>query len=233
MATTSDVKFQGDGAMMNAFVAMPDGAGPHPGLVVIHELYGLNDNIRDIATRFSDEGYAAMAPNLYSRFGGVARFCMTQLFKALIKPRLDQRAVRDLRGAVAHLQSMAGVRWDRIGVVGFCMGGGFSLLLAISTNQVKSSVVFYGRNPTPIEDVAELNCPLLFVYGEDDKMISGGVPKLRAELDAQGKSYEMQSYPDAGHSFMNDKRKDFRPEAAQDAWQRTLAFLDANLKDQN
>ena len=85
--------------MMDAFVAMPDGGGTHPGLVVIHEMYGLNDNIRDIATRFADEGYAVMAPNLYSRVGGAVRFCMTQLFKAFIKMKMDQRAVRDLRGA--------------------------------------------------------------------------------------------------------------------------------------
>ncbi len=233
MVTTSSVRFQGDGAMMNAFVAMPEGGGANPGLIVIHEMYGLNDNIRDIATRFADEGYAAMAPNLYSRVGGAARFCMTQLFKAFIKLKMDQRAVRDLRGAVAHLQSMNGVNWDRVGVVGFCMGGGFSLLLACASNQVKTSVVFYGRNPSPIDSVAGLNCPLLFMYGEDDKMIAKGVPKLRSALESHGKSFETQSYRGAGHSFMNDTRGGFRPDAADDAWKRTVAFLDATLKDRN
>ena len=111
------------------------------------------------------------------------------------------------------------------------MGGGFSLLLAIASNQVKTSVVFYGRNPAPIEDVAGLNCPLLFVYGEDDNMISKGVPKLRAELDSHGKNYDVRSYPGAGHSFMNDTGKGFRPDAASDAWKRTIDFLDATLKN--
>jgi carboxymethylenebutenolidase len=219
--------------MMDAFVAMPDGGGTHPGLIVIHEMYGLNDNIRDIATRFADEGYAVMAPNLYSRVGGAVRFCMTQLFKAFIKMKMDQRAVRDLRGAVVHLQSMNGVNWDRVGVVGFCMGGGFSLLLACAYNQVNTSVVFYGRNPSPIDLVAGLNCPLLFMYGEDDKMIAKGVPKLRSALESNGKSFETHSYPGTGHSFMNDARGSFRPDTASDAWKRTIAFLDATLNDDN
>ena len=233
MTTTSSVKFTGDGATMDAFVAMPDSGGNHPGLIVIHEMYGLNDNIRGIATRFADEGYAAMAPNLYSRIGGAARFCMTQLFKAFVRLKVDQRAVRDLRGAVAHLQSMNGVKWDRVGVVGFCMGGGFSLLLACASNQVKTSVVFYGRNPSPVDSVSELNCPLLFMYGEDDKMIAKGVPKLRSALESHGKSFEERSYPGAGHSFMNDTSGSFRPDAASDAWKRTIAFLDATLKDES
>lgn len=229
MAKASTVSFLVTGATLKGYLAEPEGAGPSPAIVVIHEIFGLNDNIRGITDRFAGEGYVGLAPNLYSRPGGVARFCVTQMVKAFMNNSVDQQAVRDLKAAVTYLQAREDVRGDRIGVVGFCLGGGYSILLACASDQIKGSVVFYGRNPSPIDAVANIQCPVLYFYGRNDRFIRSGVPKLEESLRSHGKPYEIKSYPNASHSFMNDQRSSYRPEVAADAWRQTLEFFEHHL----
>ena len=110
------------------------------------------------------------------------------------------------------------------------MGGGYALLLACTAKQIKATVVFYGRNPSPIEAVTDIQSPVLFFYGEEDRMIRGGVPRLEEAMRRHGKGIETKSYPDAGHSFMNHTRGGYRREAAEDAWTRTIGFYNQRLK---
>ncbi len=229
MATKANMWFEGDGARLQGYLRRPDGPGPFPAVVVIHELFGLNDNIRSIADRFAAEGFVALAPNLFSRPGGIPRFCVTQMVKAFIASAVDQVAVRDLTAAVAYLQGLEGVSAERTGVVGFCLGGGYALLVACASDEVKASVAFYGRNPGAIDAVANIRCPVLYFYGENDRFIRGGVPKLEQAMHDHGKRLTVRSYPDASHSFMNDQRKSFRPGPAEDAWQHTLSFFREHL----
>jgi carboxymethylenebutenolidase len=230
MRQSTTIRFPSDRTTLEGYLARPEGPGRFPGVVVLHEVFGVNHNIRGIADRLAMEGYVALAPDLYSRPGGFARFCATQMVKAFMNNSVDQQAVRDLKSAVAYLQGLESVQADRIGVVGFCLGGGYSLLLACASDQVKASVVFYGRNPAPIEAVASIQCPLLFFYGEEDRFIRDGVPKLQEAMRRHGKQMEVHAYPNASHSFMNDRRRSYRPEAASDAWRHTLEFFRRHLK---
>lgn len=200
-------------------------------MVVIQELFGLNDNIRRIANRLAGEGYIALAPNLYSRPGGFGRFCVTSLMKAMLNNGVEQQPVRDLKAAVAYLQQQPFVHAERIGVTGFCMGGGYAILLACASDQVKGSVAFYGRNPSPIDAVANIRCPLLYPYGASDRLVRGGVPKLKEALKRQGKQYEVKAYPNTGHSYMNDSRRSYRRDVAEGSWKHLLAFFGEHLKE--
>ncbi len=229
MTENSAISFASDGVGMNGYLSRPDGAGPFPALLVIHEIFGLNDNIRGIADRFATEGYLAMAPNLYSRPGGIARFCVTQMVKAFATHSINQQAIRDLNAAVAYLQGLEDVRSEGIDVVGFCLGGGYALMLACTSHDVKASVVFYGRNPSPIDVVADIECPVMYLYGENDRFVRRDVPELKAAMRANGKSFDITAYPGAGHSFMNDRRRSYRPDVAEDAWPRILKFFADNV----
>ena len=220
--------FVSDGAAMQGYLARPEGEGPFPTMLVIHEVFGLNEDIRSITGRFAKEGYIALAPNLYSRAGFV-RYCITDLVKSFMNNKVGQQGVRDLQAAVAYLQALEGVRKESAGVVGFCMGGGFALLLACASDQIQGSVAFYGRNPKPIDAVAGITCPIMFIYGEDDRFIRGGVPNLEDALKRHGKDYSIKSYPYASHSFMNSRRGSYRKDAAEDSWRSILDFFSSHL----
>ena len=136
----------------------------------------------------------------------------------------------DLRAALAWLQKADGVRGDRLGVVGFCWGGAQSLLLGTGSRDLRAVVVFYGRNPSPLELVQNLSAPLLGIYGEDDRSIMPGVAPLEAALKQSGKVYETKIYPGAKHAFHNDTNPErYNAEAARDAWARVLAFYRRHL----
>ena len=229
MSKESNVTFAADGARLEGYLRQPEGPGPFPAVVVIHELFGLNDNIRRITDRFAAEGFVALAPNLFSRPGGIPRFCVTQMVKAFITASVDQVAVRDLTAAVTYLKGLDAVRADRTGVVGFCLGGGFALLVACASDEIKAGVSFYGRNPGRIDAVADIQCPILYFYGKNDRLVRGGVPKLEQAMRDHGKSLTVRSYPNASHSFMNDGRGSYRPEAADDAWRHMLGFFREHL----
>jgi len=140
------------------------------------------------------------------------------------------RAIAEIVAAARFLLARDDVRGPKVGVVGFCMGGALSLLSACESDLFGAAVVFYGRNPDPIERVRSLHCPLLGLYGELDQAIPPSeVERLRAALTAAGKEFELHIYPGAPHAFFNDTRASYRPEAAIDAWRRTLAFLRRHL----
>ena len=131
--------------------------------------------------------------------------------------------------SIKVLRGLDAVRADRTGVVGFCLGGGFALLAACASDEIKAGVSFYGRNPGRIDVVADLQCPILYLYGENDRMVRGGVPRLEQAMRDHGKSLTVRSYPNASHSFMNDGRGSYRPEAADDAWRQMLGFFREHL----
>jgi carboxymethylenebutenolidase len=213
------------GRALQAYLASPESAGPRPGVVVIHEAYGLNDDIRGIADRFAAAGYAALAVDLFST--GPRAFCMARIFNGMLLRPLRNGVVRDLQAALDFLGSRPGVDAGRLGAIGFCMGGSYALQLACVAGDLKAASVFYGVNPRPLEAVARA-CPLVGSYPEKD-FTTGAGRKLDRALDGYGVPHDIKIYPGARHSFFNEGGRAYDPDAAADSWRRTLSFFGQHL----
>jgi carboxymethylenebutenolidase len=214
-------------------LAVPDGDGPWPGVVVIHESYGLTDDIRGWAERFAHAGYVAFAPDLF-HWGPTAR-CLLAAFRSLRSGR--GRAFEDIEAARARLAGRPDCT-GRVGVAGFCMGGGFALLAA--TRGFDVSAPNYPPLP-PDADVLRGACPIVASFGARDLSLRGAAAKLDAELERLGVRRDVKEYPDASHSFLNHHEGwrgvvarvtgiGWREASAEDAWRRIQAFFAAELQ---
>lgn len=225
--TTETVRYASGEETVAGFLARPDGAGPFPAVVVIHEWWGLNDQIKAMAQKLAENGYVALAIDLYR--GRVAT--STDEAHELSRGLPEDRAVRDLKAAVSYLRTRPGVRGDRIGSIGWCMGGSYSLALALNQPDLAASVIYYGRLVTEAESLRRFNAPVLGLFGQDDRGIPVSmVREFEAQAKSMGKSVTVRIYPGAGHAFANETRPSYRAEAARDAWEKTLAFFAATLK---
>lgn len=221
------VSYSSGGETVQGFLARPEGTGPFPAIVVIHEWWGLNDQIKGMATKFAESGYVALAVDLYRGRVTADRDEAHELSRSLP----EDRAIRDLKAAVGYLRSRLDVRHDRIGSIGWCMGGGYSLVLALNQPDLTASVIYYGRLVTEATSLRRLNTPILGFFGEEDRGIPvSGVREFEAQANGLGKSVTVHIYPGAGHAFANETRPSYRPEAAADAWEKTLSFFAAKLK---
>ncbi len=222
--------------LLRAHLAVPAGEGPWPGVVVLHELLGLTDDIRRHTDRLAGAGFVAVAPDLFSA-GGALR-CLRATFGALTRgqgPAVDDvLAVRDW---LTGRPDCAGP----VGVLGFCMGGGFALLLA--ARGFDAAAPSYGPLPREARTVLAGACPVVASYGRRDPMMRGVAGRLESLLTELGVDHDVKEYPDAGHSFLNQHRTGpfaplervaglgYEPDAADDAWARILAFFDHHLRD--
>jgi len=227
---TSSVTFPGEGVTIAGFLARPQDSKPRPAIVVIHEWWGLNDHIKDIAQRFAKEGYVVLAPDLYSRLGHKVTKDPNEAAR-LMESLQSQDALKDLNAATRYLKTQPFVDPLRIGAVGFCMGGTFTLMIASHNSDVKAAVPFYGQIP-PTDSLKYLLCPILYIYGGQDGWIKKqDVERLQQGLKQYGRPGEVKIYQDCPHAFFNDTRPDVhRPNEAKDAWQRTLQFLATRLR---
>jgi carboxymethylenebutenolidase len=218
---------------MPCFLARPASETRAPAVVVVQEAFGLNAHIKDVTRRLADEGYVALAPDLYWRGGKGRAVGYAQLPEAigLMQSVKDPDVVADVGSAIAYLEKQAFVRADRIGITGFCMGGRVSYLVACELPaKIKVCVPFYGGG-IPVERTERLQAPVLAFFGEEDGFIPlASVEELKAALRRHGKQAEVVVYPGAGHGFFCDERDSYRADAARDAWQRTKTFLAAHLK---
>ncbi|HET9781345.1 MAG TPA: dienelactone hydrolase family protein [Candidatus Dormibacteraeota bacterium] len=207
------------------YLATPDGNGPHPGVVVIHEAYGLNEHIKDVTRRFADAGYAALAVDLFT--GRNRALCMARYMSGMLLGSVNRFGVDDLKSALTLLAKMKEVDAQRLGAVGFCMGGGFAIAWACTDSRLKAIAPFYGANPRPLEVTKRL-CPVVGSYPEQD-FTAGAGRSLDRALSGYGIEHDIKIYPGAHHSFFNDTRQAFNPEAAADSWQRLLKFFGEKL----
>lgn len=220
------VEFQAGGRAAGGYLVEQEAEGAHPGLIVIHEWWGLNEHIKDITGRFAKKGYVALAPDLYD--GAVTK---DSAKAAELMQGLDQgKALEILSGAVNFLRLQAGVNAEKIGVTGFCMGGTFSLLLACHDSSIKASAPFYGDVPSD-DVIKNLSAPVLFIGAENDPWITmDKMERLRAAIQEFGKEGEVKIYNGVGHAFFNDTRPEaYDRIAAQDAWNRVGEFLASKL----
>jgi carboxymethylenebutenolidase len=217
----------------SALYQPPEGGRPAPGVVVLHEAFGLNDDIRSIAARFAANGYAALAPDLYS--GGPKPICIARTVLDVM--RNDARRTTDrVEQARRVLSVRPEVDGDRIGVIGFCLTGGVAVLSA-ARGDFQAASVNYGEIP---EDPAALEgvCPVVASYGGRDPQLGTNADRLRETLSRMGVPHDVVVYPDAGHSFLNRTTPGvirrftdlgWRPEEGEHAWARIFAFFDEHL----
>jgi len=220
------VQFPYAGGTTSGYLSVPE-QGSGPGVVVIQEWWGLVDHIKDLCDRFAGEGFVALAPDLYH---GKTTKSPDEAGKLMMALRIDE-AERDLSAAAQYLGKHDSTSSEKIGVVGFCMGGALALYTATRNSKIGACVVFYGGHPKVKPDLPNLHAPVLGLYGENDRSVTPAVVRdLEQRLKTLGKQIEVKIYPGADHAFFNDTRPQvYNAEAAADAWQRTVDFLRKNL----
>lgn len=220
------VEFKANGQTASGYLAIPPQRSG-PGVIVIQEWWGLVDHIKDVCDRFASEGFVALAPDLYH---GKATKSPDEAGKLMMALRIDE-AEKDISGAIQYLLDHESTTSDKVGVVGFCMGGALALYTATKNTNVGACVVFYGGHPKVKPDLPKLQSPVLSLSGDRDKSVTPEVVhNLEQQLKSLGKKVDVVIYADADHAFFNDTRPTvFQPEAAADAWQRTIGFFRKHL----
>jgi carboxymethylenebutenolidase len=206
----------------------PYGKGPFPAIIVIHEWWGLNDWVKAQASKLAEQGYVALAVDLYR--GKVAT--SPEEAHEIMRGVPEDRAKQDLDAAFTYLKSQNNVTGDRIGAIGWCMGGGYSLDVALQEPTLAADVINYGHLAVDQSSLKKINAPILGIFGGKDRGIPvEDVKKFQQTMQQLGKEIEIVIYPDAGHAFENPNNKEgYRAQDAQDAWKHITEFLQANLK---
>jgi len=230
--TSGEVKFNAaDGTSIGGYLSRPKGDAARPAVVVIHPWDGLSDHIRDVARRLAKAGYVALAPDLLSRQGGTSSFASSEAAIAAGRKLDNADIAKDLTGGINYLKRQSFVGASKIGVIGFCWGGGKALMFTTRSKDLAAAVIYYGDNPANLDDVKNITAPVLGQYGGADERITSGVPQLEAAMKKYGKSFEYKIYPGAPHGFNSDTSpRSYREEAAKEAWGRTLEFFKKNLQ---
>ena len=221
----SEIQFPAaDGTSLIGYLSQPSSGELAPVILVCHENRGLTPHIQDVTRRFSKAGNVGFAVDLLSRQGGSTAVGEGNVPGALGNISPDQ-FVEDFKSAWQYLQNLSFADTEKVGMTGFCFGGGVTWRVATQMPELLAAVPFYGPHP-PVEDVPNINAAVLAIYGELDSRINGGIPEIEAAMAANGKIYEKMIYPNADHAFHNDIGSRFNPEAAMDAWVRTLAWFE-------
>jgi len=225
---TETASYKSGTETVNSYLALPSGSGKHPAIIVIHEWWGLNDWVKKQAEKYAQQGYVALAVDLYR--GQSAK--SPDEAHVLMRGLPDDRGLRDLDAAFAYLASRPDVDANKIGSIGWCMGGGWSIKLAEDQPKLAAFVVNYGPLPTDPAVISKIRAPMLGNFGADDKGIPpSAVQAFETTMKSDGKSPDIKIYPGAGHAFQNPDNKDgYRPEATTDANQRIQGFFAKYLK---
>jgi len=220
---TSEVTFPSGSDEIMAYLALPAAAGVYPAVLVCHENRGLTPHIEDVARRFAKAGYVALAIDLLSREGGTASRDRDEI-PGLLTDAGAERHVADFVAGYQYLQTLDFVDGERIGMTGFCFGGGITWRVATALPELKAAVPFYGPAPE-LSEVPNIKAAVLGVYAELDERITGGMPALEQALQAAGVTHKMNVYPGVDHAFHNDTGERYNEEQATQAWNDTLAWF--------
>lgn len=239
--TVTDTKVSSGGFQVPIYEARPAAAGRYPVVLVIPEVWGMHEHIKDVARRFAKEGFLAITFETYAREGGTLQLPDQPAVMKVANSVSDAQAMGDLDALVAYAKAHPAARADRIGVTGFCRGGMYALLFAAHNPDVKAAVPWYGpikpaktagiRDVGPLDVATKITAPVLGLYGEADQGIPAtDVKEMEAALKAAAKTAEFILYPGAPHAFNADYRQSYHPEAAKDAWTRCGAWFTKYLK---
>lgn len=225
-----EIKIPAAGGELPGYRAMPDQGGPFPVVLVVQEIFGVHEHIRDICRRFAKLGYLAVAPELYARQGDVSKMAEIKDIIPIVSKVPDAQVMSDLDAATAWAQKSGNGNTAKLGITGFCWGGRIVWLYAAHNPGLKAGVAWYGqlvgqpnelKPKNPIDLVAELKAPVLGLYGGDDPGIPlDTVERMRQALKAANNPSEIVVYPNTPHGFHADYRSSYRPEQAKDGWKR-------------
>jgi carboxymethylenebutenolidase len=230
----------------NAYHSYPDDGGKHPGLILIEEIWGVNDHIKSVADRLAAEGYSVLAPELLPE--NWVKFVTPELQQdffnpkkrdqiqpevreamgPIYQPEFANKAIEVLKSCVDFLLSHESVN-GKVGVIGFCFGGTYSFHLSAHDARIKAAVPFYGQPPSD-EEIPNIQCPILAFYGDQDERLMITLPKLKEDMKKAGKDFEAVVYSGTGHAFFNDTNsRTYNAEYAKEAWSKATLFLKKNL----
>jgi carboxymethylenebutenolidase len=245
MANSSAVgEVQAGGSGMEIFTYSPDGSGKRPAVIVIQEIFGVNDHMKDVANRYADAGFVAAAPDLFHREGKGVTVPFDDMKRGSgIRGKLsNDDIIADVSATVAFLKDNPNVDGDNIGIVGFCFGGMVSYLAASSVPGIQAAAIYYGGGILPRPDAPadtprlldatadSINVPMIGFWGDTDGGIPvGNVDLIESTLKAKGKDYESHTYEGAGHGFFCDARGTYNETAAKDSFSRAISFFNKNL----
>ncbi|MEO8541186.1 MAG: dienelactone hydrolase family protein [bacterium] len=219
---TSDVKFKGPGSDLLGYLARPPGAGPFPGIVIIHENRGLNDHTKDIARRYAAEGFAGLAVDLVSRAGGSKPDASANT--GILGSANIADFVADMVAYVDYTAGLDFVKKGGVGVTGFCFGGGYCFDTAVESSKVKAAIPYYGTCRQK-DKLATTQAAVLAFYGALDTRITGEAEAVKASLAKNGRPSEIKIYDGANHAFFNDTGASYNETAAKDSWAKALAWF--------
>jgi carboxymethylenebutenolidase len=234
-----EVKIPVSDGEIPAYRALPENGGPFPVILVVQEIFGVHEHIKDVCRRLAKLGYLAVAPELYARQGDVSKITNFQeIISKVVSKVPDKQVMSDLDAAVAWAKATGKGDVAKLGITGYCWGGRIVWLYAAHNPNLKAGVAWYGRlvsDPTelqpkhPIDLVSEIHAPILGLYGEADNGIPvASVEKMRAALKEAGKTAEIVLYPETPHAFFADYRPSYRKDKAEDGWKRMLEWLKKN-----
>lgn len=218
------IKYASGRDSITAYIAYPERRDAAPAVIVIHEIFGMSDFIKQTTERLAQQGFVALAPDLLTRRGGTP--AKTDSAVALIRLLNADTITQDLNGAAAYLKSLKAVRGDRIGVIGFCWGGGQSFRYATNNPALRAFVVCYGAAPDTAA-MRRIHAPGLGVYAENDARITANVPDAATALKVAGRDYRYTVYAGVGHGFL---RQTDKPAVADTAWAAVMRFFRDNLE---
>lgn len=243
------IKLSVGGQDFSVYKAEPSGK-VKGGLLVIHEVWGLNNHTKDVADRFAKAGYAALAPDLIGEFSPEPKLAkelqeglfnpdpekrtqiqpqLRELMAPIKAPGFAEKTIEKLTKCFEYISIHPGVG-SNIASVGFCFGGTYSFSLAVHEPRLKAAVPFYGHADFSAQELKQINCPILAFYGENDQALMKSLPDLKTNMETAGVDFSSKVYPDCGHAFFNDTNPyAYNKPAATDAWQRTLEFLDSKF----
>lgn len=242
----SMTEFMHDDQNFPVYISEPKG-DVKGGLIVIHEIWALNDHTKNIADRYADEGYVVVAPDLLT-MTDIAKHADTlsldlfnpekrneaqpklrELMTPTREPEFGTATLAKLKVCFDYLYELPEVK-QKVAVTGFCFGGSYSYTLAINEPRLTAAVPFYGHAPLDIAELKKITCPILAFYGENDENLMNNLPELKELMSQAGVDFTAVTYPGAGHAFFNDTNHfAYNEAAAQDSWQRALEFLDKHM----
>jgi carboxymethylenebutenolidase len=223
------ITFPGTDAELMGYLSRPSDEVPAPVILVCHENRGLTPHIEDMTRRYAKAGYVSLAVDLLSRQGGSAAVGSGNAPGALSSIDPNQY-VDDFRSGWEYLGSQPFADARRVGMTGFCYGGGVTWQVAVHMPELLAAVPYYGPHPV-VSDVPGINSAVLGIYGENDTRINSGIPAIEEAMRANNKIYEKMIYPGADHAFNNDTGSRYNPEAAMDAWARALAWFEKYVRN--